>query len=237
MSVYEISSQLFNVRSSTGNTPLHNACYYKDMLTVTQIVQTLIQNEDKAASRAFILSRNNDGFAAMDLVILDPSTEGQQILGLLQDALSVLPERPATRSLAAGPRLQIRACASPTVRSLSALYGPPSDESSSSISSSRQVQAPIPRSLPSATPLIFQALIARDETLLFERIVLGEDVNCLYEGQTPLTIAIYQENLGAVIILLEAPGIDLSRVNAMGQTPLDVALLKGNSEILEFLLD
>jgi len=55
------------------------------------------------------------------------------------------------------------------------------------------------------------------------------------EGDTPLHVMVWREDLYGAKILMEA-GADVNAVGDMGETPLHVALTKENEELTEVLL-
>jgi ankyrin repeat protein len=64
----------------------------------------------------------------------------------------------------------------------------------------------------------------------------GADVNKKNErGQTPLQVAILNDNFDAVNLLL-ASGADVNKKNKRGQTPLQVAILNDNFDAVNLLL-
>ena len=70
------------------------------------------------------------------------------------------------------------------------------------------------------------------------RLLLSQNVNCNdkdQHGDTPLHIACRRQNSTAVDILLRANNVDLSIQNDTNETALDIANLKGNSEIIGLL--
>lgn len=55
-------------------------------------------------------------------------------------------------------------------------------------------------------------------------------------GRTGLTLAMRQESWRVVDTLLSAPGIDVNLANAQGETPLMLAAVKGNLELVKKLV-
>lgn len=205
---------IFASRSSYGDTVLHVACEQKAVSKVAELVEELVKDENKEISRAFILTQNGRGLSAMDLVAHDPSPEGKEIYRLLNEVLSKPPS--SSTSL---PH-KTKACAS-------------SPKSTSTLSSSgfRLV------ALYMAMPKIFQALIIQDHEALSSRIALGDNVNQLHEGKTPLIIAIHKHDYEAVKRLLKAPKININITDSTGQRPIDIAIEEGDTAIIELILD
>ncbi len=85
-------------------------------------------------------------------------------------------------------------------------------------------------------PPIFKALITKNVRALVHRIKEKDDVNEIYEGQTPLTIAVCQKNLTAVKILLKAEEIQPAKKNSAGRTPLELARRSRHHEMIQLLL-
>lgn len=61
------------------------------------------------------------------------------------------------------------------------------------------------------------------------------NANNLYEGNTPLTMALIQDSRDVVNALLQMDGIDINAQNKKGQSPLHLAAGKGNKEVVETL--
>ena len=78
----------------------------------------------------------------------------------------------------------------------------------------------------------FVALKNDDPTVIQQLLARGFDANTLDpQGQHGLLIAIREPSLKAANILIDAPKINLNAFNALGESPLMLAALKGQFEI------
>ena len=65
----------------------------------------------------------------------------------------------------------------------------------------------------------------------------GLNPNIAYEnGNTPLHLAAFEDTLPVIKVLLKAAGVDIDKKNTLGETPLMIAALKGNRQMVEILL-
>jgi hypothetical protein len=85
-------------------------------------------------------------------------------------------------------------------------------------------------------PLVFSAVRNHNLYLTKFLTVKGADVNVLYRGDTPLTLAIKHAFLDIVDILMKHPGTDVGMRDACGETPLGLAAANGHVSVIRLLL-
>lgn len=80
--------------------------------------------------------------------------------------------------------------------------------------------------------------VIEKNTLAVERFIQqGMNPNIPYEnGNTPLHLAAFEDSLPVINVLLKAAGVDIDRKNAHGETPLMIAALKGNKQMVDIFL-
>ncbi len=214
-------SHFFYIRTSLGDTALHEACFRKDVDRAESIVQEVISKAEPQEGYDFIAAKNSSGRTALDLVAQDKEGNGQAIFALLEKTLTQF-----SLTLSTDGRRED----SPRLSALSEVVQNP-------LFSPRRSRHSATPSLPmDGVPPIFQALITKNVRALVHRIREKDDVNQIYEGQTPLTIAVFQKNLFAVQILLKAPDILPNKANSDDKTPLDVARRLSHRALIQLLL-
>ena len=91
------------------------------------------------------------------------------------------------------------------------------------------------------TPSLYNQTICsatdnKDNELLSLLIAAGADVNATgADGWTPLTNCCLYGNVEGVRLLLAAPGIDINKPNNSNETPRQIAINKGNEQIVRLL--
>lgn len=89
-----------------------------------------------------------------------------------------------------------------------------------------------------ATTDFFTAVTRDHYSNVMTGLLRGINANTPDErGRTALTLAIRQESWRVVDTLLLAPGIDLNLANRQGETPLMLAAIKGNLELVKKLAE
>lgn len=83
-----------------------------------------------------------------------------------------------------------------------------------------------------------RAVASDDVTTVQALLRRGVDVNLRDEkGQPALTVALRDGQLRVVDVLLHAPGLEIDAPNAVGETPLMMAALKGHLDVARQLLE
>lgn len=214
----------FFLRTSLGETALHEACHRSDLERVSAIVTLVVENAGIEEGCNFIEERNSQGLSAMDIATKDESPNGKSILAMIQDTLEKLSKIKLNISgLSYQSLVSLRHNPLFTVDSPRSVVPPPREQR-------------FPGSM-DGIPLIFQALLKNNFRSLVFRIREGDDVNQIYEGETPLTIAIYKEDSPAVLALLKAPNIDVHKANTREQRPIDIAKRKAQGKSHNVILD
>jgi ankyrin repeat protein len=89
-----------------------------------------------------------------------------------------------------------------------------------------------------ATSEFFTAVVRDQYRDVMTWLLRGFNPNTSDEyGRTGLTLAMRQESWRVVDTLLLAPGIDLNLANRQGETPLMMAAIKGNLELVQKLVE